>query len=73
VPCANYRASSSAQNTLTRPAIGTHQGFAHTLEEPGDLATEAIVNKFLGFFKSIMIGKAQRYPTLAHHDLADVA
>jgi hypothetical protein len=36
----------SAQNILIRPAIGTHQGFAQTLEEPGDLATEAICQRF---------------------------
>jgi len=39
---------------------------ASTLEEPGGLATEAIVGGFLGFFKSVMIGKAQRYPPMLH-------
>ena len=37
---------------------------ASTLEEPDGLATEAIVGGFIGFFKSVMIGKAQRYPPM---------
>lgn len=39
---------------------------ANTLEEPSDLATEAIVVGFFGFFKSVMIGKGQRYPPMLH-------
>jgi len=39
---------------------------ASTLEEPGGLATEAIVSGFFGFFKSVMIGKGQRYPPMLH-------
>lgn len=37
-----------------------------TLEEPGGLATEAIVGGFFGFFKSVMVGKGQRYPPMLH-------
>jgi len=36
------------------------------LEEPSGLATEAIVGGFFGFFKSVMIGKGQRYPPMLH-------
>ena len=39
---------------------------ANTLEEPGGLATEAIVGGFFGLFKSVMIGKGQRYPPMLH-------
>ena len=37
---------------------------ASPLAESDGLATEAIVGGFLGFFKSVMIGKAQRYPPM---------
>ena len=39
---------------------------ANTLEEPGGLATEAIVGGFFGLFKSVMTGKGQRYPPMLH-------
>ena len=39
---------------------------AITLEVPGGLATEAIVSGFFSFFKSVMIGKGQRYPLMLH-------
>ena len=39
---------------------------ASTLEKPDSLAKEAIVVGFLGFFKSVMIGKVQRYPPMLH-------
>ena len=37
-----------------------------TLEEPGGLASEALTGGLFGFFKSVMIGKGQRYPPMVH-------
>ena len=40
--------------------------FTSALEEPGSFATEAVVNDFFGFFKSVMVGKGQRYLPMVH-------
>ena len=46
--------------------VPVKRSFTSTLEEPGSLATEAVVNGVFGFFKSVMIGKGQRYPPMVH-------
>ena len=40
--------------------------FTSALEEPGNVATKAVVNGFFGFFKSVMFGKGQRYLPMVH-------
>ena len=37
--------------------------FTSALEEPGNVATEAVVN---GFFRSVMVGKGQRHLPMVH-------
>lgn len=46
--------------------VPANPSLASTLEKPDGLPTEAIVGGFLGFFKSVMIGKAQLYPPMFH-------
>ena len=43
--------------------VPVKRSFTSTLEEPGSLANEAVVD---GFFKSVMVGKGQRYPPMVH-------
>ena len=46
--------------------VPVKRSFPSTLEEPGSLANEAVVNGYFGFFKSVMVGKGQRYLPMVH-------
>ena len=46
--------------------VPVKRSFTSTLEEPGSLANEDVVNGFFGIFKSVMVGKGQRYPPMGH-------
>ena len=46
--------------------LPVERSFTTTLEEPGSLANEAVVNGSFRFFKSVMVGKGQRYPPMVH-------
>ena len=46
--------------------VPVKRSFPSTLEEPGSLANEAVVNGYFGFFKSVMVRKGQRYPPMVH-------
>ena len=46
--------------------VPVKRSFTSTLEEPGSLANEAVVNGSFGFFKSVMVGKGRRYPPMVH-------